>query len=241
MTETIPIFPTDLPNTFPLIKKPFFSTINQAPASRRDVGRYQRVYSGWEFELMFDGLRDRSPNQIVINQTRLYTQAQALLNLYCGVGGPVGCFCYYDPDDYSRSQTLGTGDGTTTEFLFYRGWGEGALSLVEPVGIVNVQIGATLDIFVNSAPVSQTGNWWIDSDLRTLVFKVAPASGAVISAHFEFFYLCRFVDKDLPLVNFLNGYWQVDKLRFRTTTPNVANSLSNYVIENQNTALTTPQ
>lgn len=122
-----------------------------------------------------------------------------------------------------------------------RTWGSGSYSFTEPVGIVDVRIGATLNIFLNGSPLSQIGNWWIDDDLRTLRFSNAPANGVVITATFSFFYFCRFLEDELDLSEFYTGRWELKTLKFRSTRPDPPASGNPYTILNQNTTLTTPQ
>lgn len=237
----LPLFPT-LPYTYEMNKKPSFATTLITPPSGRDVGSYQQVDPYWEFNLKFEVLREQTANQSIVHQVAGQMDIQNLFGLFADCLGLGACFAYEDPDDNSRSaQFIGTGDGTTDSFLFYRTWGTGALALLEPVGVVDVRLGKALTIYVNAVPLAQSGNWWIDTDLRTLRFVVPPTLGATISADFSFLYLCRFLDEKLEPEEFFRGYWSMSTLRFRSTTPNGPNNLTTYTIANQNTALTTPQ
>jgi hypothetical protein len=127
-----------------------------------------------------------------------------------------------------------------------RTWGTGAYAFLEPVGIVDVREGATLNVYLNGTLVPQAGNWWIDSDLRTLKFAYVIGAGQTITADFSFFYFCRFLDDELPLEEFFQGYWSIKSLRFRSTVADPSPPAGSifapgYTIPNQDNDLITPQ
>lgn len=49
-----------------------------------------------------------------------------------------------------------------------------------------------------------------------IVFGTAPVSGHVITADFDYYFVCRFDADTLNLNEFVNGWWNLDKINFST-------------------------
>ena len=49
-----------------------------------------------------------------------------------------------------------------------------------------------------------------------IVFGVAPASGVVVTADFEFYFVCRFTDDKAEFNHFADKLWELQKLDFRS-------------------------
>lgn len=243
MTFQLVIFPnpSSINVKFSVHKKPVFATLIQTPGSGREVTRFQQSSPFWEYELQFEILRDQSQNSAVFQAVSGFQEMQTLSAFWLSRNGQYGAFLYSDPDDNSRTgQIIATANGVLTSFPIVRTFGVGTYAFNEQVGIVDVRTGATLNVYLNGVLLAQSGNWWIDTDLRTLRFVTPPANGVVITMDFSFFYFCRFIEDKLDLEEFMTGRWSVKSLKFRSTMPDPPTSGNPYTIPNQNTTLTTP-
>lgn len=214
----LPLFPSEALAGYSAHKRPTFASLVQSPVSGREVTNSEQIYPLWEFELPFEILRDQSQNQTPFAATLGYTDLQTLSGFWVQAGAQFGSFIYQDLTDYSRTdQIIGTGDGATSSFPLVRTFGTPPLALVEPIGAIDVRIGKTVNVYLNGIPLSQTGNWWIGDELRTIRFTTPPGGGVVITMDFDFFYLCRFIEDSLELEEFMTGRWTIKRLRFRST------------------------
>ncbi len=247
MSQYLPLFPSTILSGYSAHKRPTFASMVQSPPSGREVTGFQQIYPLWEFELPFEILRDQTQNGALLAPTLGFTDLQVLSTFWLSRVGQFSAFIYQDLDDCSRlAQAIGTGDNTTKGFPVVRQWGGGALGLVEPVGIVDVRLSPSqaFNVYLNGVSMPQSGNWWIDTDLRTLKFKSAPAAAVAITADFGFFYLCRFIDDALDLEQFMSGRWTVKSLKFRSIAPGLtqgATSTTAFWVDNENTTITTAQ
>jgi uncharacterized protein (TIGR02217 family) len=239
MTIALEIFPSVPSSGYSIHRKPTFASIVRTPPSGREVTEIQNLYPLWEFELPYEILREQSLNSAPFAPVSGFHELTQISEFWMRRNGQYGAFIYLDPDDNTRvGQTIGTGDGTTSTFVMVRTWGSGLLQLTEPVGVVDVRIGVTLNIYLNGVLLSQPGNWWISSkDLRTLSFTTPPGNGVVITADFSYFYYCRFIEDVIDLEEFMTGRWTLKSLKFRSI-PSGDNFIS---IPNQDNTITTDQ
>src|SRR5712675_191400 len=209
----IPFFP-DLPWGFPFNRMPNMATIVQTPQSGRETRWGQQIYPQWEFELPFEELRDQTLNQTIYQPFVGFTQFQRLLGLFLLGMGRWGLFYFDDPADNSRAgQRIGTGDGSTKDFLIIRTWGIGAYQLTEPVGGINT---GTAKVYLNGVlQVSGYSLTGADDAPKTLMFVSAPANGVVITMDFHFYYLCRFSDDQHNYEEFYKNRWTTN-IKFRS-------------------------
>ena len=87
----------------------------------------------------------------------------------------------------ATDQAIGTGDGATTAFQLVKVYASGSQSwtrtITKPVdGTVKVAIDGT----------EQTSGWSVDTTTGLVTFTTAPATGAIITAGFEFDVPVRF-------------------------------------------------
>jgi hypothetical protein len=52
-----------------------------------------------------------------------------------------------------------------------------------------------------------------------LIFPVAPAAGQVVTADFDFWFVCRFTEDKLDFDKFMNQLWELEKLQFQSLIP----------------------
>lgn len=179
-------------------KRPGFSTASYKGTSGFGVRRANMQYPIWEFELTYEFLRS--------DVTQEY---QTLLGFFLSRLGAFDTFLFKDPDDYLvTAGALGTADGVTTQFGFLRAIG----GFAELVG--QVDNGHTINIYLNGSLASPTT---YDIVLpNQIVFHVAPAAGAAITADFQFFFNCKFQDDQADFDKFANGFWELQKITLET-------------------------
>ncbi|MDG4602581.1 MAG: DUF2460 domain-containing protein [Defluviicoccus sp.] len=126
-------------------------------------------------------------------------QAEAIIAFFRARGGRAQGFRFKDWSDYRAvGQVLGTGDGTRTTFQLIKRYVSGG---DEDVRTITKPVAGTTTISINATP--QPSGWSIDTSTGLVTFVSAPASGAVISADFEF---------DVPV------RFDTDRLEFRLET-----------------------
>jgi hypothetical protein len=219
-----PIFPLS-PLTYPAFsvnRRPTFATIDHISKQGRGTGAAQQQAPLWEFELSYEVLRDRTQN--VLQPRDIYlankTELQKLLELNLACASQYGEFLFLDWTDFSRSeQSLGIGDGETTEFPFVRSIvGDSGLTFTEQVGSVKLDDGVV--VFVDGVEVAPgPSTWGISEDLLTLVFVTAPAVDQTIAATFHYYYLCRWISDSQEVEQFANFFWSSNSVRFRSVNP----------------------
>lgn len=201
---TTPMFPSLPGQSWPVHKRPIFSTRVASHVSGREARAPLYAAPLYEFEVSFEGLcADASAPGLGANSL------QALLGLYLQCRGRYGTFLYVDPNDRAATgQAIATGDGSTTVFTLQRAVG----GYVEPVSWAQ-SVDA---VYVNGA--AQASGWTLVAPNR-LSFAAAPAAGAAVTADFTFAYECRFVDDEADFENYMAGLWQVQSLKFRSVKP----------------------
>ena len=98
----------------------------------------------------------------------------------------------------ATDQAIGAGDGTTTAFQLVKTYLSGAASWSRTIA---KPVGGTVKVAV--AGVVRTGGWSVDTTNGIVTFAAAPASGAAITAGFEFDVPVRF-DSDSLSINYAN-------------------------------------
>ena len=84
-------------------------------------------------------------------------------------------------------QQIGTGDGSTTAFQLVKAYSSGAQTWSRTIA---KPVAGTVVIAIDGA--SQASGWSVDTTTGVVTFSTAPASGAVITAGFEFDVPVRF-------------------------------------------------
>ena len=160
------------------------------------------------FSLQFDVLQAVLPWQE-------WQQLESFFNAVMGGALP---FFYQDPNDYTvTGQGLGTADGATALWPFVRTL-PGPISFVEPIQAVN---GATVNVYLDGVLQAVNTNYTLatTTPLGTtyaVEFNLPPAAGQVITADFQFYWLCRFDDDTASFSNFMSQFFELKKLKFTT-------------------------
>lgn len=186
------IYPTLPGLAFSVQKTPTWSTKTNTAASGRETRVALWQYPIWNFQLVYEFLRDAAA----------YNELKQLMGFYLQCQGAFGTFLFVDPDDcQTTGQAIGVGDGASTAFTMIRSLG----GFVEPVGGVTALSAVYLN-GTSRAPASYSVSG------ATLTFTAPPPAGAVITADFQFAFLCRFKDDTLTFEKFMAQLWQVQQL-----------------------------
>lgn len=116
-------------------------------------------------------------------------------------------FRYRDPLDYKSSkpkndvthndQQIGMGDGVNTQFQLIKTYGTGEASWQRHI---NKPVAGSTLLSIDNVVKNQGSDFTIDDVTGLIEFNLAPSSGAIIKAGFEFDVPVRF-DTDEVLVN----------------------------------------
>lgn len=198
---TVPIFPSLIGMSYPVTRKPTWSTIKQKAVSGKEYRLQLQTYPLWSYEAAFDYLGSGGAN----------TDFQTLSGFVNKVGGAALPFLFPDPyDGTATNASLGTGDGVTTTFNFVRPWG----GFVEPVQavqtITNVKVNGSL---TSSYTLLTDPNFGLTYGLT---LNTAPGSGQTITWTGTYDWACRFDDDTIEFSNFAYLFWEAKKLPFTT-------------------------
>jgi uncharacterized protein (TIGR02217 family) len=186
------IFP-DLPGLkWDGTKKPTWSTKIHEVTNGKETRAAYWSYPKWFFTLAYEFL----------DGSDLVQELQTLGGFFLSRKGSFDSFLFRDDSDYmAEGQVLGTGDGARTLFQVIRSFGD----FDEP--IKNIAAG-TLVVYINGAPTTA----FTSDAAGLLTFTTAPATGAVISADFEFYFRCRFLKDEAEFTQFMSELWELKKL-----------------------------
>lgn len=206
----IPILPTL--NGFSVKKKPTFGAIVQEAVTGREIMSARQAFPVWEFELTYEALETSTQNAVPYAQyIDFNTKLEQLQLVFLECTGQYSRFLYDDPTDDSRTaQVIASGDGVSATFQIIRTFGDGSVSITEPVGALNGL--RAYQFYVNGVPTSVT----LANFNRTITFASAPANGSLITGDFFFYYLCRFLSDMNDFEQFMSNLWTVKALKFRS-------------------------
>lgn len=198
---TAPLLFPNLPGTgWPVTRRMLTSTKRGEHISGRVTRRPLFSVPKVEFELTINALDSDGAWPGAAIQS-----LQALTGLYLACQQSGNTFLYTDPiDNFSASQALGTGDGTTTAFAAQRAIGAFAGPVSWLVQATKVSIAAAV-----------TNAWTLQAP-NQILFATAPAAGALVTADLLYAWNCEFMDDTLDTVNFMQGLHEIKSLKFRS-------------------------
>lgn len=193
-------FNSPLPGlTFSVHKRPNFKTKIVEAASGNEVRNAMMQYPRWEFELSYEFLEDSSGAE---------SSLKTIMGFFLARQGSFDSWLFKDPDDYLvTGGYCGEADGVTTEFPFCRTMGE----FHEKVG--QVDTANTINVYVDGVLVDPADYTVTLPNL--IVFDSAPASGDV-TADFQFFFACRFLEDSADFEKFMDKLWTYQQCEFRS-------------------------
>jgi uncharacterized protein (TIGR02217 family) len=154
-------------------------------------GGWEVRNSRWAYPLMEFDITAFEP---ATHESDEYDVLDEFLDIFHVCGGSAGAFRFhYWRDKPVVGQQIGVGDGSTTTFQLYRTYTRGGFSrdrkITRPI------IGSVATAVAGVGTVAA-----IDYDTGQIVFSVAPAMGAVITADFDHDIPVRFSDDELDVV-----------------------------------------
>ncbi|MEI7669248.1 MAG: DUF2460 domain-containing protein, partial [Pseudomonadota bacterium] len=188
------ILPSLIGLGFDVVRTPEWSTVIQTSVSGKETRIAKLSYPRWKWVLQYNILRSNAN----------YTELQQLAGFFNKLNGQFDSFLYQDADDNNVSgQGIGTGDGIKTSFQLVRSFG----GFAEPIFAPNI----VSSIYING--VRQTSgfsvNYWGVANPGTIVFSSAPASGAVITADFSYYFPVRMTSDSAAFNMFISGHYKV--------------------------------
>jgi uncharacterized protein (TIGR02217 family) len=196
------IYPVGLAGeTFPIVKRPVFSTVVQPTASGMEVRIANYPYALEEWDIPYSVL-DMSTGDFA-----------TLYGFYCARFGAFDSFLFYDPNDnFVTGQSIGTGNGALRTFPMKRSVGSSTQYVYDiNTVIASYPSSGAVAPKVYVGGVIATG--WTISTVGVLTFNSAP-TGAV-TADFGYFWRCRFVEDKLEFSQFVTSMWEAQKVTLK--------------------------
>jgi hypothetical protein len=206
----LPVFPTLRGQGINVTKTSMHSTRVAKHVSGREVRVPLYAQTIYQFELTFSVLASGS--------SFAYTAVGAntleiLMDFFNSLQGSFRTFLYTDPtDNFQTGVPLAPGgDGSNRSFDFQRA----LYNWFEPVGYVSYVAA----VYWNG--VAQVGNWTLANPTAAipypnLTFTSAPGSGVVVSADFNWQFVCRASEDDLGFEQFMGNLWSVKSWKFQS-------------------------
>jgi len=211
----IPTFPA-VPYGLPIKMRPkMFTTISDLKSGREVRFPNQTIAAIWEFEILFEVLRDQTQNQQPYTPLAAFTEYMQIVQHWLSMYGQYGMFNFDAPwDDSRENQTIGIGNGEDYYFTIVRTWGFGSNEITEPIGNINEVFSVT----IGGLPVDSS-RYIIDSNQITFIYSDTglphpPDPGQRIAMSFSFYYLCRFQDDSQDFSEFFKNINEVKSLKF---------------------------
>lgn len=190
------LFPTLAGLGWSVIKAPKFNTRVQQSVSGRELRAALAAYPVYRFSLTYEVLR----------AAQATPDLQTLMGFFMQRQGSFDNFLFDDPtDDNVTNQSIGTGNGTQSQFQLLRAYG----GFTEPVMNVNAITG----VYVNGTavpPGAGAGGYTISST-GLITFGTAPLAGQTVTWTGSYYYRCRFTNDTSDFENFMYLLWQLKK------------------------------
>lgn len=198
------ILPSHAGLGFSVTRTPVWDTTVQQAISGKETRIARLTYPRWKWDLTYTVLRSGAA----------FGELQQLAGFFNARQGMYDTFLYQDADDNAViGQQIATGDGATVNFKMLRTFG----GFIEPMLAPN--LSQTVNIYVNSvlqtSGTSVTG-WGTSSSggPGILTFATAPASGAIITADFSYYFPVRMSEDSVSFDLFLSQMYRAKKFGF---------------------------
>lgn len=185
---------------------PTFSTGLQQSTSGREVRAAFWSAPLWKLSLSYEFLHDDSQH---VDQNG-YSELQQLAGFFLARQGSFDSFLIdlaqltRKPLDSTVSgQPIGTGDGSTTSFQLVRNIGGYLEQVQNPAG-------QSATVYVAGVKKTQGADYTIANGLVS--FASPPASGAAITADFQWLWRVRFAQDEVEFGNFMYLLWEAKKV-----------------------------
>jgi uncharacterized protein (TIGR02217 family) len=198
------IFPTVAGLGWSIHKVPLFKTAISEARSGKEVRSAAMAQPRYRIELAYSYLK----NDGVIGAGNSDDDLRTILGFFLARQGSFDSFLWTHPyDNTVTSQNLGTGNGSLTQFQFFRSIGGFNETIQNVNQITSLTVGGAAKTQGVDFSVSSSG---------TITFTSAPTNGAGIVASFTFYYRVRFADDQLDFENFMYKLYELKKCEFVT-------------------------
>lgn len=196
------IFPTLPGLKFGVSRTPTWSTSKKVSVAGREFRAANMLYPIYRYKLQYEFLRDIRSG---------VDELRTLVGFFNARQGSFDSFLFNDPDDNTvAGQSIGTGNGSTTQFQLARTFG----GATDPVYDVN----GTASIY--KAGVLQTvGTHYTISATGLVVFGTAPAAGQAITWSGSYYWRVRFEQDAEEFEKFMQQLWSTKSIELRTVKP----------------------
>lgn len=142
----------------------------------------------------------------VLDERFTTNELRDLIGFYLARLGAADTFLFEHLEDNTvAGAQIGIGDGVTTQFQLVRTFG----TFVEPI---NAPKSVTA-VMTNGVDL---GGWMVDAETGVVTFSVAPSPGAVLTANFQFYFRCRFMNDYQDVNEFAYKLWEAQRVEFIT-------------------------
>jgi uncharacterized protein (TIGR02217 family) len=184
---------------------PKFKTTRLTSMSGSETSFANQQQPRWGINLEYEFLSEKQPpppNEETDDP--VYSDLETMLGFFCARLGANGTFLFNGVNDIDAKrfavtdQKLGTGDGAITDFQLVRSIGEFLEVIQNPFGVPTFCVN---EAEVDAGDVTDLGN-------GKFRLAAAPAVDAMVTADFNFAYLCKFDDDQIELANFMAYFWE---------------------------------
>ena len=204
---TIPTFPTLNGLTYPVQRSPGFKTIEHESVSGVSTTQSPQAFAIYSYDLPFAFLQSDAG----------HLDLQTLMSFFQAAKGKSIPFHFNDPDDNTvTAQSLGTGDGTTTDFGLVRTMG----SVTDPIqdaiasGLV-VKVSGSTQGLGSAYSLLTTSQYGTIYGVRFAAGHI-PSGASPVTATFTYNWLCRFMDDTTDFSKFVQYIWEAKSIKIRT-------------------------
>ncbi len=180
-------------------RSPVFANLGQVAISGRRASAALWPYPKWRWELSYEVLRSAVA----------YGELQSLLGFFLARQGSHDSFLFLDWEDYAVSgQAIGTGNGSQKVWQLVRTYG----GFTEPV--YDIKLTSPVPAVYVAGQLQESG--YTVGSTGLLTFASAPTNGAAVTATFQYYWRCHFLQDETEFSAFMYRLWECRKLEFET-------------------------
>ena len=223
---SVAVYPTLVGLAYNVVRRPKGNTSVQPHVSGRETRLGYWTYPMYEWDLTYSVLRDFQP----CPDFTILSELKRLEGFYLAMQGSLTGFFYLDPDDNTvTGQFIATADGTSTDYLVVRTWGDASYgaTVTEPVGDCT-----NPTVYLNGIEQTLNVDYTVGSSVgaNLLIFASPPAAGVTITIDMTYLFYVRFKEDSLDFEKFSGppgaGFWTVKKLTLQSlrAVPGIENT-----------------